>query len=226
MEDARVQDAEGQSAAEPSGVQRTGSMAPGLAGSRPWGRRGWVCAGRAGDRTPESGCSQRKGCQRAGRSACAGARGGSSWQSLSEAHHGCRGDVLPSDFTDPSSLPTRRSGLPTPSHLTPAGRGRTCRARTPRRVPSGRDPRSTAGVLITVEGSGVAVSAAGEAGSGGLGTERWPLAGRLRPQQQRARSRPRKGPGSWSVALWWPPVTQPRTTCRHLGLPGDSGPGG
>lgn len=151
----------------PAGVQRTGSMAPGLAGSRPWGRRGWVCAGRAGDRTPESGCSQRKGCQRAGRSACAGARGGSSWQSLSEARHGCRGDVLPSDFTGPSSLPTRRSGLPAPLHLTPAGRGRTCRAHTPRRVPSGRDPRSTAGVLITVEGSGVAVSAAGEAGSGG-----------------------------------------------------------
>ena len=143
--DARMQDAEGQSAAEPSGVQRTGSMAPGLAGSRPWGRRGWVCAGRAGDRTPESGCSQSKGCQRAGRSTCPGARGGSSWQALSDARHGRRGEVLRSDFTGPSSLPTRRSGLPAPSHLIPAGRGRTCRARTPRRVPSGHDPRSTAG---------------------------------------------------------------------------------
>lgn len=165
VEDARVQDAEGSQLQNPAVFRGQAAWRRGSAGSRPWGRRGWVCAGRAGDRTPESGCSQRKGCQRAGRSACAGARGGCVLAVSERSSSRMPGMCFPR-LHGPVFAAHGGQASPHPAHLTPAGRGRTCRARTPRRVPPAVIPAAQQKVLITVEGSGVAVSAAGEAGSG------------------------------------------------------------
>lgn len=173
---------------------------------------------------PESGCSQRKkGCQRAGEAPALGLVG----LVLAVSERGSStdaGDVLPSDFTRPVFAAPRGGQA---SHTLALDPRRPRNSGVPSPHPQGASPSAVipAAQRRAHHRRGLVwpFQLQARQAAGGLGTV---AIGWAAPATTAAKPlRPERALGPGGVALWWPPVTQPRTTCRHLGLPGDSGPG-
>lgn len=225
VEDAWVQDAEGQSAAEPVCVQRTGSMAPGLAVQGPGAPGLGVLDGQVTG-TPESGCSQRK-VPEGSEKACAGARWGLVLAVSERSSSRMPGMCFPPTSRTCLRCPRGGQGLPTTLALDPAGRGRIpCRARTPRRVPPAVIPAAQQACFITGRGGLVWLPQLQAQGGRQRGTRTEVAIGHgSGHKQEQPAPVPERALGSGAWPLWWPPVTQPRTTCRHLGSLGTRGRG-
>lgn len=189
-------------------------MPSGLAGSGPGGSVAGCVPGRRVTRHWNQAAVRRVGRQRWGGAPSLGPRGLVPL-ALSTVWRGCLGDVLRSDFTGPCLRCPRGGQASCALALDPAGRGRACQSASPPAVIPAAQEAGVRGVR-TRRCLGVwsgASSCRRSRRGGGLGRRE------VSPKQQQACSLPRKGPGSWIAALWWPSVTLPRTTCPSSRAP-------